>query len=103
MQWHSIELTYNAEHGIHLQFQSQQALSIPDDCPQLKAYLQQLDGVSALQLEPGADLVEIRFRFQQHNCMMQFEYYSQTGWIHTDSSEPDVLLSALASQLAKPL
>ncbi|HAT40943.1 MAG TPA: hypothetical protein DCS87_04350 [Rheinheimera sp.] len=100
MQWHSIELSYNAEHGIHLQFQSQQPLSIPDDCPQLKAYLQQLNGVSGLQLEQGADLVEIRFRFQQHNCMMQFEYYSQTGWVHTDSDEADVLLSSFAALLA---
>ncbi len=100
MQWHSLELTYNAEHGIHLQFQSQQMLSIPDDCPQLKSYLQQLNGVSALQMEQGADLVEIRFRFQQHNCMMQFEYYSQTGWVHTDSDEADVLLSAFAELLA---
>lgn len=99
MQWRSCELIYNAENGIMLQLEPASPFAIPDDAPALKAYLNQLPELSALTVETGADLLECRFRFQQHNCLMQFEYYSQTSWIVTDSAEADVLLSALASHI----
>ena len=57
------------------------------------------DLISALEFEQGADRHLMRFKFNDHSFNLNYEHYSQSIWINSDSTQDLELLPLLFSSL----
>ena len=55
--------------------------------------------ISNCEFEQGADRHLMRFKFENTSFNLNFEHYSQSIWINTDSTQDLVFLEALYSIL----
>ncbi|MGB0859224.1 MAG: DUF3630 family protein [Pseudoalteromonas spongiae] len=57
------------------------------------------DAISSLEFEQGADRHLMRFKFKNTSFNLNFEHYSQSIWINSDSQQDLELLPELYSSL----
>lgn len=86
-------------HDNHLRLQSKYQHDLFEIGPLFKAWLQQVPGISQVQLEQGVDLIELRFYFAEQPWFGHYEHYTDSYWLDTESTTDLQSMTDLANAL----